>query len=293
MKIKRPMLAYSKTPDLTKLKYPKLLSPKIDGIRCLIVKGKALTRTLKPIPNEYVRGELEKYAHDGWDGELVLPGKDFNDPQSAIMSHDGEPKFEYWVFDACNKNLPYVARIKVLERYNGYFNPFKLVPQRLVNSAAEVAALEEKYLAEGYEGVMLRDLDGPYKQGRATLKEEYLLKVKRFEDAEAVVIGVVELMENTNVKKKDERGYAKRSKAKAGLKPSGKLGALVVKDYKTGVEFEIGTGFTDAQRCDLWKNELTRLKLIGRHVTYKHQPHGAKDKPRIPVFKGFRDKRDL
>jgi DNA ligase-1 len=68
------------------------------------------------------------------------------------------------------------------------------------------------------------------------------------------------------------------------------LGSLLVRDLKSKVEFEIGTGFTEQQRVELW---LDRMNLRGKLVKYKSQPVGVKDKPRFPVFLGWRDRRDL
>ena len=56
-----------------------------------------------------------------------------------------------------------------------------------------------KNLDDGYEGLMLRAPDGPYKFGRSTVKENTLLKVKNFLDDEAEVIGFKEQTTNTNV----------------------------------------------------------------------------------------------
>jgi DNA ligase-1 len=135
---------------------------------------------------------------------------------------------------------------------------------------------------------MVRDPRGPYKHGRSTPKEGWLLKVKRFVDAEAVVIGVVEQEHNVNEATRDALGRAKRSSAKAGKRKTGMLGALLVRDVKTGVEFAIGSGFDEAARRELW---LTHV--VGRLVKYKSQPSGAKVAPRFPVFLGFRDEGDL
>ena len=59
---------------------------------------------------------------------------------------------------------------------------------------------------------------------------------------------------------------------------------------KEGVDFEIGTGFTEAQRIEFWKD---RKNLLGKLVKYRSQEIGVKDRPRFPVFHGFRDKIDL
>jgi len=159
-----------------------------------------------------------------------------------------------------------------------------------VNREAAILTWEESYLAAGYEGVMLRHPDGPYKHGRSTAKEAWLLKVKRFVDAEAKVIGYSEAQHNANEAKRNELGQLERSSHKAGKVGKQTLGALMVKDLKTGVEFDIGTGFTESQRQLLWAQGDN---LIGKVVKYKSQPTGVKDKPRFPVFLGFRDKVDM
>jgi DNA ligase-1 len=53
------------------LKFPLLATPKLDGIRCVKVYGKALSRTFKPIPNKYVREKIEAEIPDNTDMELV------------------------------------------------------------------------------------------------------------------------------------------------------------------------------------------------------------------------------
>ena len=50
----KPMLA-ALCEDVTKLRYPVIASPKLDGIRALVIDGQLVSRTLKPIPNRYVQ----------------------------------------------------------------------------------------------------------------------------------------------------------------------------------------------------------------------------------------------
>ena len=122
-----------------------------------------------------------------------------------------------------------------------------------------------------------------------------LVKVKRFVDAEAVIVGYEEQMENTNTAEQDNFGLVKRSNAKAGMVGKGTLGRWNVRvingDFK-GVEFGLGTarGVTSEMRQMWW---VKRDELVGKIVTFKYQAAGAVDAPRIPVFKGFRDKRDM
>jgi len=135
---------------------------------------------------------------------------------------------------------------------------------------------------------MVRNLKAPYKCGRSV----ELLKLKRFEDSEAEVIGATELLHNGNEATVSELGHTKRSSAKAGKFASGMLGALIVRDLYTQVEFEIGTGLSGKQRREFWQLHLAG-KLCGRVVKYKHQEIGAKSKPRFPVFLGWRSREDM
>ncbi len=149
---------------------------------------------------------------------------------------------------------------------------------------------EEHYLQQGYEGVMLRRLDGPYKQNRSTLKEAYLVKVKRFADGEARILDFEVLMRNLNTAELDERGYTKRSHAASGKVEADTLGTILVEDLESGICFCIGSGFTEQQRKDLWKDP----NLVGKIVKYKSFKNaGVKIAPRHPIFLGFRDKEDM
>lgn len=282
------MLAVSLT-DLSILKYPVLVTPKLDGIRCLKVNGQALTRKFKEIPNQHIR-ELIEQLPDGLDGEIMIPGKTFNEIQSLVMTEGGTPDFEYWVFDYVEDlKTPYSERIKMLPNLTKYPNIIPLISIRVYNET-QLMFMEKQYVNAGYEGIMIRSLDSPYKCGRSTLKEGYLLKLKRMQDSEAIVLGFEEKLENQNEKQTDELGYTKRTSHKANLIPTNTLGSLLVKDIKSSVEFSIGTGFTQEEREQIWNNKDIFLNKI---VTYTHQPSGQKEKPRFPSFKGFRDKRDM
>jgi DNA ligase-1 len=72
----------------------------------------------------------------------------------------------------------------------------------------------------------------------------------------------------------------------------GTLGALKVRDVTTGIEFNIGTGYTAAQRAELWAMWLAGT-LAGKIAKYKHFEVGVKEAPRFPVFLGFRNPLDM
>ena len=293
----KPLLAATLKPeDITSLAFPVYASPKLDGIRCLISEGKALSRTLKPIPNEHVQAWASKWGGElaFTDGELIVGEHDegvFNRTQSCVMSIKGEPAFTYWVFDEWQyPEETYGRRFRsLIENAVANVPNVKLVPRKLINNSEELLEYEHQCLSRGFEGVMLRSPSGKYKHGRSTLKEAILLKLKRFTDSEAICVDTEERMHNSNPATKSETGATKRSSHQQGMQPCGDLGALVVQGPE-GQRFSIGTGFTAQQRIDLWK---IRDTLIGKQVKYKHFEHGSKDAPRFPVFISFRHEDDM
>jgi DNA ligase-1 len=288
--IKKPMLAET-CEDKTLLKFPVLATPKLDGIRCLVIDGQALSRKFKPIPNVFIRNRVRTLP-SGLDGELMIPRLPFNEISSAVMSEDGKPEnFKYYVFDYVSDSLqkPYNERMKELEALDLPDFVVKVLPHQ-IESLSELHTIEEKWLAGGYEGVMVRSLQSPYKCGRSTVKEGYLLKIKRFRDSEAEIVGFEERLHNENEAKTDELGHTKRSSHKANLVPANMLGAFLVRDLTTGVEFAIGTGYDDEFRKKVWENPYRFIRKI---VKYKYQEVGQKNLPRFPVFIGFRDPADM
>lgn len=293
----KPTLAVAA--DFSKIKYPVYASPKLDGIRCSIVDGKALSRTLKPIPNKYIYSQLSTFKLTGLDGELIVGSPTsktcYTDSVSNVMAFDKVPAYTYFVFDLHTHSVPFRQRREVMldTLGNGKWGMHPqicLLEQNLLANEDDMLAYEAAKVAEGYEGIILRSPEAPYKFGRSTVNEGYMLKVKRFEDSEAEIIGFEEEMFNGNDAETNELGRTKRSTAKAGLSGKGTLGAFLVRDIRTGVEFSIGTGLTAEQRATAWRE---RDRLVGSLARYKYFPVGVKDKPRHPVFLGFRSKEDM
>lgn len=290
--ITKPMLA-GKCERPEALSFPLLATPKLDGIRCLKLGGRALTRSFKPVSNRFVREWIEANLPDGLDGELVVKGATFSETAGHVGRAAGEPDFTFAVFDYVDGALdrPYAERMADLERLPAFGRVDKVLPVRL-ETQDELAAYEERCVGEGYEGVMIRTPHSPYKCGRSTGREGYLLKIKRFEDDEAVVLGTYEGMSNHNPAERDAFGRTKRSLAQAGMVGRGELGGFVVRHAGTGVEFRVGYNHVlgGIDRATLWER---RHELVGRLVKFRHQPSGAKEAPRFPKFLGFRDPWDL
>lgn len=249
-----------------------------------------MSRKLKHIPNRYIQSLLSVDRRMiGLDGELIA-GETYNKTSSAVMSREGIPNFTYHVFDAWNLTVPYAERLlwlaSALHVVKNWY--MKLAPSKVVESADGVlqAFSDLEWLMGGkYDGLILRSPTARYKFGRSTLNEQWLVKFKQFDDAEAEILGVEEMMHNDNPAEKDALGLTKRSSHKENLSPSSFLGALKVRDIQSGIEFSIGTGFTQEQRYFLWKE---RDALVGRIVSYRYQGGGGYEAPRFPSFRGFR-----
>lgn len=286
----KPMLA--SPADLDALRYPIFASPKLDGIRASVVGGKLLSRSLKEIPSRHVFNQLSRSMFEGLDGELIVgePTSEscYRDTVSHIMADNKVFSYTYYVFDLWHHDGGFQQRRK--ELVDRYFAAacatsasLSLVAHELLHNRDELDTYEAEQVGLGHEGVMLADPHATYKFGRATTKGGELLKVKRFVDSEAVIIGHEEEMFNGNEAETNELGRTKRSTAKAGLVGKGTMGALVVRDVVTGVEFNIGTGFTAEDR-----RMFAMGGRLGETVKYKSFPIGVKDKPRHPVYLGLR-----
>jgi DNA ligase-1 len=276
------------------LRYPLYASPKLDGVRAIIKDGVVLSRSLKPIPNHFVQRRFGRKALEGCDGELIVGEPTapdvFRTTTSAVMSEDGEPDAKFYVFDMVRPDRLFEWRYGVYRKACARWKHCVAVNQWSLTNHDDLLTHERRFLREGYEGIMLRSLNGEYKYGRSTLKEAYLVKLKRFLDSEARVLEVLEQETNNNEATTSELGLTKRSSHKVNKTGAGTCGALRVKDTKTGVEFNIGTGMDDEMKAWLWRN---RHAVIGRLAKYKYFPGGVKEKPRFPVFIGFRAESDL
>ena len=292
----KPMLA--SPADLDNIRYPIFASPKLDGIRCAIVSGKALSRTLKEIPSRRVFNLLSKPEFEGLDGELIVGEPTspscYRDTVSNVMADNKVFTFRYHVFDMWDHPGHFAERRLHLQQ--SFFEAgcddgvLSRVPHVLLQDRDMLDRYEAEQVGLGHEGVMLADPSARYKFGRATTKGGELLKVKRYTDFDAVITGFEEEQFNGNEAETNELGRTKRSTAKAGLVGKGALGAFHARDTKTGVEFKIGTGMTAKERLDFWQS---RDKLLGQFVKYKSFEVGVKIAPRHPVFLGLRSKLDL
>ena len=283
------------------IQYPVLVSPKYDGIRVAIDKdGRTMTRSLKEVPNKFIQqyfrdnAEILRYL----DGELIVGDPTapdcFKTTHSAVMSIEGEPDFQFYVFDHIEH--PHEG---FLSRYNRAYDAIQsvvdtgrawIIAQKGVNDAAGLDHFIDYYIDAGYEGVMIRSENGIYKHGKCTPKEGHIIKYKVFEDTEATIIGFVEETQNNNEAVTNALGHTERSSHKENKVGKGSLGSFIVQSKEWSKPYGVGSGLDDATRREVWNN---REAYIGKLIKFKYMPHGSSEAPRHPVFLGFRSELDL
>ena len=235
-----------------------LVSEKLDGVRGFwdgcVLRSRSGRRIAAPA------WFLERLPGVALDGELWMGRGRFEALSAAVRRHrpdDAEWRaIRYMVFEAPGTEGTFATRVERLQHLARAQTTvgFDVVPQRAVDDHAALRALLDHVVAAGGEGLMLHRADAPYTTGRSPL----LLKLKPAQDAEAVVIGY-----------QPGRG-----------RHAGRFGALRVRDGQ-GRLFEIGSGFTDAQRSD--------PVPLGATVTYTYRGHTAGGLPRFATFTRVRD----
>lgn len=294
----KPMLAHDY--DESKVVFPCIIQPKIDGVRGLNMEGQFTGRSLKPPKNRWTVSLFSQPDLLGCDGEIAA-GPD-NHPSlcrmtsSAVGTIEGEPTIVWHLFDLVRPDtigLQYLARYqmlcdhiaKVCHKNWVLSHRIAIVPMVHCADLAQLRLQDELWLAHGYEGTIIRGVLNAHKQGRSTIREGGLLRIKHFAEAEAVVCLVVEGNRNDNEAQINELGLSFRTSHKDNMEPNGMVGSLICQDVVTRKQITVSAGCLDAsQRKHYFEN---KDEILHRKIIYKHFPKGVKDKPRFPTFKDF------
>jgi DNA ligase 1 len=275
----RPMLA--NTYDKVGLKYlsePFAVSPKLDGVRAVYENGRLTTRNGIPIHHmrhivEELRSLLETMGCPEMvvDGELYSSTLTFNQITSATRQKSRPSPIahlvEYWIFDVVTDDTYYTKRHDVIKRmqeaYEGAYDGATVL--RFVTSAdcihEQMPMYCDKYMAQGYEGVMARQWNSKYQKGT---RSNYLLKYKRSCDDEFVIVDTTSGLGN-------EEGAI-----------------LFLCETKDGKVFTVRPRGSVAERRKMMKKPAKYYK--GKQLTVKYQElDGESGIPRFPVGLSIRD----
>lgn len=298
--------------------FPCIVQPKIDGCASYNRHGKLVGRSLKPHENKFTTAFWSMPELHGFCGEMTTGSDPTGNDLCRITSgdlrrHEGEPDIYWWIFDYCTdqtKDLPYLERINVAKAvykdslYLEQSLRINFIESTIVYNMEELLALEQKYLDEGYEGIIIRDPKAPFKYGRCGKTFMGAWRVKRFIDAEAIVTSIEEGKTNQNEAKTNLLGRTERSTMQENMLPNGLVGNLqgkVLKDVLdpqtqqvllyAGQEITISPG---KMPHDLRKFYFeNQSEIVGKISKFKFFPKGHKDKPRFPVWLCIRSENDM
>lgn len=270
------------------LELPFGVSRKLDGIRvtALFNKRKELdlfSRLGKPFSFlDGIRSSLRLLLQGRTDiiidGELYSHDLPFNQISGAVRTKKTksavDDKIELWIFDLIDMKKPtmrYEDRMRLLKTLENDYNTrggnqnLRFVYYDLCNTHEDLEGFHQQYVEQGFEGIMCRNLSGPYLFKN---RSNDLLKYKAFEDAEFVIVG-----------------------AKPGV--STEKGAIVFECSCAAGTFDVRPRGSIEKRRQMY---MSKDKYIGKQLTVRYQPHtNQADQeadtgiPRFPVGIDIRD----
>lgn len=302
-----------KEANIAKLHFPLLGSPKYDGWRIFEYNGEASTRSLKPKEPKNIHTRLklrEFYARvredcgvTGLDGEVVVGSpcvpNTMQITTSGIGSFDGTPEIGYYIFDSYqHAHLPFQERWEKVRDcllptlVPGEFPWVHLVEQTTIHDLPQMWALLEEKLEMGFEGIMLRKPDAPYKMGRSSLNEGILIAVKKWETDEGEILEVREQLHNANEARVNALGHTERSGHRENLHGKNTMGSVLVRSRRFDDDFSVGggPGLDAALRQYIWDHPD---EFVGKKLTFRYQDVGIRTRPRFPQWMSVRDPADI
>jgi DNA ligase-1 len=299
-----------------KLVFPRIVQPKIDGVRGVNLIRRFSGRSLKPFGNRYITSFFSQEQFRGFDGELAAEAE--THPRlcslttSATSTIEGTPWLMWHIFDYVTKetlDVPYAARLGNAEAAVARMQSehpllgchLKVIPWTMAYSLPELDALVETHIDMGYEGTIVRDPNGRYKQGRSTAREGGLLRIKPYIEVDAIVQRIVEGRRNDNEARINPLGHTERSTHQENMQPNGMVGAMesvLCEDvifngntiHRKGDPIRVSAGrLTHEQRALFF---IRQDLLVGKRIKAQIFPIGIKDKPRHPTFQSFRSDED-
>ena len=276
-----PMLAHRYDKHSSKINFPCWVQPKLDGVRMIAKKenGNILMWSRKGkemvIPNK-IAAQLGLMLSEGQcvDGEIYVHDWSFQRIISAVKKKRPDTELlEYHIYDSPHPSLSFEERIpkrtmcttnfpEYCREWNGHIGlieNIKFVETVDIEDQEEFDFYESRFISDGYEGMMVRNQNSPYKYKHRSYD---LQKVKRFVDKEFKIIG--------------------------GKDGTGRETGLVIFKCVTddGLEFDVRPKGTHEDRAEIYKNLGSYL---GKDLTVKYQELTDDGIPRFPVGISVRD----
>jgi DNA ligase-1 len=268
-----PMLAQDYNKRGKDIVFPCYAQRKLDGVRCVAIAGKGLySRNGKPMSAHLtaIRAEVDSLpAGTILDGELYADKTHLSFQEivglakkATLKKGDVEklPCLYLCVYDVVmegtNKDRKRWLDALFASRT---FSHIKQLPTAVCNSADDAKYLHSTYVAEGYEGLILRNVKGLYKIGH---RSKDLQKYKEFLDEEFPIVGF---------------------KEGDGLEKGCVIWTCRTKD---GAEFDCRPRGSREERCALFRSGAS---YIGKPLSVRFQEWTDDKVPRFPVGIAIRD----
>lgn len=257
-----PMLAGVWTPK-SKMSAKVYVQPKLDGIRLLLGRKDGelvmMTRTGKPVVGmeQAINDPAANKLKEGeWiDGEAYSTTIPFEEISGKFRKNTSCPELEFHVFDTFDLNNPeetFSERCYKIARWKNSVKTLLVEPSK-------IEELHDQFVAEGYEGIMVREPHSIYEVG---YRSKNLLKFKKFIDEEFKIVGC-------------EEGHGRDAET-----------AIFVCETTVGKRFNARPKGTLAVRKEYWDN---RAGYMGKMLTVKYQEKSVDGIPRFPVGLSVRD----
>ena len=276
----KAMLAHKYNPD--KANYPAYIQPKLDGVRCLFTAKGAFSRTGKQFMNVYhIEQQLKPFfaanPNAVLDGELY--NHELKDDFEKIISLVRKTKptdehrteaanlVQYHIYDVASMSgisykgrMMFINSLRNIQSINSK-KCIQFIDTQAVIDETDARDMHQEFLSMGYEGSILRNMKGVYKNTRSY----DLMKFKDFDDAEATIIGY-------------EMGQGKRY---------GTLGKFIMQDDE-GVKFGCppGKGYDYNALADMANNIS---EYIGKRATFTYFQRTQAGSYRHPHYKCIRN----
>ena len=258
-----------------------LASTKIDGVRSLMYynqKENLIYTSSRggnnyDIATTYIRQDsnllqfFKEHPDTVLDGELYIHGQPLSYISGLVRLQnlcDRHKELKYYVYDTVEEENSFRQRLKVLNKLCEYFtDKIVVVKHHLIAGKVNIMKLHDKFVSEGYEGLVIRDADKKYKCGARDIR---MIKIKVFKDDEFEITGITD-----------------------GLREEDFVFNLKTKE---GYPFE-AKPVGDRELKKWYRDNIS--KLIGKLATVKYFGYTTTSTPvpNLPVMKCLRDKIDM
>ena len=267
-----PMLADEYTKHCKKLVFPVFVQRKIDGIRLLIGKQKGvvkmMTRTGKEVHFlDHIKDEIEVFIPENTflDGEIYSDERSFEEISGEFRKEQPSgTDMKFHVFDCFNTGM---MTLTVEQRFNWLYDFFVThsfqytlpVETEECLAVTDVDTFHDRYVVEGFEGLILRNKNSPYE---LNTRSKHLQKYKKFHTEEYEIIGV-------------QAGSGRDEGT-----------AIFICQVEPDKIFRARPKGTIEYRKELYTR---RKDIVGKFLTVKYQELSADGIPRFPVGISIRD----